>query len=258
MSDAADWVLTPPEGMADDGRPRLFCLPHAGGDTVEYQPWAQLLAPRAEVLPVVLPGRGKRYREAHATNLRQLTEALVEGLMPLTDAPFAFFGHSLGAVLAFETARELSRRGRPPLLLIASASPPPHRAAERPGDRHLLPDAEFLNAVVEAGGTSPEVLEEPELLRLVLPRLRADYTMAETYRYTGGGPPLPCPVRSYAGRHDGMLRGGALEEWAHVSAQETAPPRMFPGGHFYLEECRPAVLAAIRQDLAAALDSGQR
>jgi medium-chain acyl-[acyl-carrier-protein] hydrolase len=254
MTGVTECVNVPADGIACDGRPRLFCLAHAGGDASGYQTWRPVLAPSAEVLPVVLPGRGKRYKQDLATDLRQLSRTLAGELAPLTDVPYALFGHSLGAVIAFETARELTRCGRPPWLLIASASLPPPKATEPLGDRHLLADDAFLDAVVSVGGTPPEVLEQPELLRIVLPRLRADYTMAETYRYSGEEPKLPCPVITYSGVDDNSLHGGALEEWSHVSARESLPPRTFPGGHFYLEDSRTAVLEAVRTDLTAVLE----
>ncbi|MGJ5894440.1 thioesterase [Streptomyces sp. V2] len=248
---AADWAVAPQTGLAADGRPRLFCLPHAGGDGSGFLTWARPLRPRVEVLPVVLPGRGKRHREEPATHLQRLARSLAAMLAPLAGGPYALFGHSLGALLAFEMARELGRAGRPPRLLIASGSPSPPRAAEHPEAWHLLPDEAFLDVVLAAGGTPPDVLAEPELRQLLLPRLRADYTMAETYRY-GGGLPLPCPILTYAGSADDQIHGDVPEDWARVSTWGRQPARRFPGGHFYLEECRPAVLEAIRTDLADA------
>lgn len=248
---AVDWVLVPRDGPATDGRPRLFCLPHAGGDGSVFLPWAEPLRPQVEVLPVALPGRGKRYQERPATHLQSLAHSLAAGLAPLAGGPYALFGHSLGALLAFEAARELARGGRPPRVLIASGSPSPPRAAEPRQERHLLSDEAFLDVVLAAGGTPPEVLSEPELRRLVLPRLRADYAMAETYRYAEG-PPLPCPILVYAGSADDRTGGDVEADWSRLSTHGARPLRGFPGGHFYLEDCRPAVLEALRTDLADA------
>ncbi|GHJ41604.1 thioesterase II family protein [Streptomyces sp. TS71-3] len=254
---ATRWVAVPPGRLEPDGRPRVFCLPHAGGDTGTYQTWADPLADTAQVLPVVLPGRGKRYGEPPLTGMPALAGALAQGLLPLADVPYCLFGHSLGAVVAFEAARELTLLGRPPSLLVASGSPPPAAAAAAGRDRHLLPDDQFLQAVLAIGGTTPETLEEPELLELVLPRLRADYAVAETYRFAGTGPALPCAVRTYHGARDDSVRpDAAAAGWGALSTAGPMPPRVFSGGHFYLAGNRQAVTAALRDDLALARTAG--
>ncbi|MGA4838921.1 thioesterase II family protein [Streptomyces sp. G45] len=239
-------------------RVRLVCLPHAGGSAGTYRAWTAALAPDVDVVPVELAGRDSRVREPPPTDmdavvadLTGLLAALDEGPAP---APYALFGHSLGAIVAYETARETQRLGRAPVLVIASGSEPPHRVAEASRDRHLLPDDAFLREVLRLGGTSADVLREPELLRVVLPRLRADYRVAETYAHRPG-PPLTCPLAVYAGEADPTVRHELLADWGQMTAAGGRPvvSRRFPGGHFYLDDARAEVLVALAKDLAAAL-----
>ncbi|MET9296310.1 alpha/beta fold hydrolase [Streptomyces sp. NPDC003077] len=245
--------------MPDTGAPRvrLVCFPHAGGSAAGYRAWAAALAPAVEVVPAELPGRDGRVRETPLRDMDALAADAADRLVGREGRhppAYAFFGHSMGAVLAYETARELRRRARVPVLLVASGSDPPHRVAEASRDRHLLPEPEFLREVLRLGGTSAHVLAEPELLRVLLPRLRADYAAAETYAHRDGEP-LACPVTVYAGAADPTVRPELLADWARIRATPGEPVvvRRFPGGHFYLDDARPYVLRAIAKDVHTAL-----
>ncbi|WP_063803475.1 thioesterase II family protein [Streptomyces silvensis] len=251
------WVVR--SGAARDScRIRLVCFPHAGAGASVYRPWITALAPEVEVLPLVLPGRDSRWREPAHTGMSGLARAAAEGLAAFFGAeerqvPYAFFGHSLGAVVAYETARALGRPGPGPQLLVVSASAPPARAAASSRGCHTLPDEEFLAEVDRLGGLSPGVLGEAELLRLLLPVLRADFTLAETYA-PAPGPPLSCPVAVYAGRDDTGVREAHLAQWQEVTEVRPVVRRTFPGGHFYLDGARPDLVHALRQDLGAAAE----
>ena len=230
-------------------RRRLFCLPYAGGAASAYRSWAEMLPADVEVCPVQLPGRGSRFREAPFRKVADLIPALAEGLLPLMDLPFALFGHSMGAVVAFELARELRRRGaRAPVLLALSGHQAPQRPDSEPPFSHL-PDAEFLEEVQRRyDGIPPEVLAEEELLQLLLPVLRADIQVLETYAYAKE-PPLDCPISCFGGEGDRHVSLADLEAWR----DETRGPlrvRTFPGGHFFVESARAEVLHALSRDLA--------
>ncbi|MFF8973061.1 thioesterase II family protein [Streptomyces sp. NPDC014995] len=260
MSNPGDWVVR--SGAARDVcRIRLVCFPQAGGGTLAYRPWMPELAPDVEVLPVVLPGRDSRYGEPPISDLAQLARAAAEGLRPVLfdqehDVPYAFFGHSLGAVLAYETARILSDKHHPPALLIVSGSAPPHRAATAVRPCHTLPDEEFLTEVVRLGGIADAALDEPELVRMMFPVLRADFTAAETYVHATAAP-LDCPLVVYVGDTDAGVRRAQLTEWDRATNVRPVRHRVFEGDHFYLDDARRPLLRALRDDLQEAVNAGR-
>src|SRR5262249_44475104 len=212
---------------------RLFCFPYAGGGASVYRGWADGLAGAAEVCPVQLPGRENRFREPVFTRLPPLIEALAEALRPFLDRPFAFFGHSLGALVAFELARRLRRdQGAEPVRLFVSACGAPQTRARRGGEIPPRPAGEFWHEGGRLNGTPTGVLDDGELRELLLPTLRADFAVGETYRYAGG-PPLTCPVCALGGLGDETVDRRDLDAWR----VRTAGPfrrRLLPGDHFFL------------------------
>jgi medium-chain acyl-[acyl-carrier-protein] hydrolase len=181
--------------------------------------------------------------------VEDLVPALAEGLSPLLDVPFALFGHSMGAVVAFEVARELRRRQAPaPVLLAVSGHQAPRRPEVEPPFSHLS-DAAFLEELRRRyDGIPPEVLAEEELLQLLLPVLRADIQVLETYAYTGE-PPLECPLSCFGGEDDPHVSLVDLEAWSDETSGRLRV-RTFPGGHFFVESARSEVLRALGDDLA--------
>ncbi len=230
---------------------RLFCLPYSGAGANIFYPWSDVLPSSWEVCPVQLPGRGARMAEPLVDRLVPQVEALAAGIEPYFDRPFAIFGHSMGALLGFELARHLRRAAAPlPVHLFVSG----HQAAQLP-DRnpplHALPNGQFLEKLRELNGTPEEVLQHQELLELLVPILRADFAVCETYVYQAE-PPLPCPISAYSGLGDDYVNRHELEAW---QAQTTAPVkvRMFPGDHFYLNSARPYLLQALARELEQTL-----
>jgi medium-chain acyl-[acyl-carrier-protein] hydrolase len=229
---------------------RLFCLPYAGGGASLFHAWVEPLAPSIDVRPVQLPGRENRLPERPFDALDPLVVALADAIEPQLDAPYALFGYSMGALIVFELARTLVRTGaRAPVKLLAAAHRAPH--LEDPGpDIHALPEARFIQAIRRLHGTPDEVLDHPELRSLLLPLLRADFTLCETYRYRAGEP-LDCPIVAFGGTQDSDISRRELEAWReHTRARFTL--RMLPGGHFFLHTVRSALLAAISEELAPA------
>src|SRR6185437_8848497 len=169
-------------------RLRLFCFPYAGGGPAIYRLWPQNLPTDVEICVAQLPGRGTRMREQPFTNLDALVQAATEAIKPLLDKPFALFGHSMGAMISFELARRLREQGQPqPSYLFISG----RRAPQLPNDDPLsynLPDTELRQELLRLNGTPKEVLEHPELMELMLPLLRADFSVVETYEYRPGVP----------------------------------------------------------------------
>jgi medium-chain acyl-[acyl-carrier-protein] hydrolase len=234
-------------------RLRLFCFPYAGAGASIYRPWRNALADGIQVCGVQLPGRGARFGETRFHRLQPLIRALTESMWPLLESPFALFGHSMGALIAFELARELRRLGRFPLHLIVSGLRAPQLTD--PGQPlHRLSNDEFVTALATLDGIPDQLLAEPEFLKVMLPTLRADFELCETYRYVPDAP-LPCPISAYAGRSDARSLPQDLIFWSAHSASRFSC-RIFPGEHFFPDTARRAVLSAVSIELMDTLIRG--
>jgi medium-chain acyl-[acyl-carrier-protein] hydrolase len=235
---------------------RLFCFPYAGGSATVFASWPERL-PGVDIRPVQLPGRGNRLHEAPISGWQAIVHGLAPALPPLLDRPFAFFGHSMGALLAFEMTRFLRRQGhRLPAHLFVSGCRAPHIPdADRISPD--LPEEAFRARLRALGGTPPEVLGDRELMALFMPALRADFAVCATYECRTE-PPLPCPITVFGGRDDEESTPEQLEEWqAHTT--EILRIREFPGGHFFLQDNEDLLLADVGETLrnaAAALSQG--
>lgn len=225
---------------------RLYCFPHSGGSAGEFVRWADGL-PDVEVLGLQLPGRGARLAEPAYTRMMPLVDAIVSGVA--FRGPYAFFGHSLGALVAYEVAQVLQASGfRPPDRLFVSACPAPHLPRLDP-PIHRLPNRELATMIAQEYGSLPtEIAENPELMDLLLPAHRADFELVETYAYEAGDP-LECPLTVVGGTED-ELGVSELTAWA---AHSTAALdlELMPGGHFYLREQQERLLALIDDRLVS-------
>lgn len=233
---------------------RLFCFPHAGGGAAAFRLWPQGLPRDVEVCAVQLPGRASRFRELALGDMHAIADAFLPELMTKLDLPFAFFGHSMGSMLAHAATLALARRDAPlPVHFFASSRRPPRMASpETP--LHVLSDADFVAEVMRRyGGIPAEVLAEPELLALLLPALRADMLALETYR-PHSSDPLPCPVSAFGGAEDPLAPRAHLEAWRDETRSDFRV-RQFPGGHFYLDARRAEVLADVAATLAPAFET---
>ncbi|MFI1095901.1 thioesterase II family protein [Streptomyces sp. NPDC020917] len=228
---------------------RLVCFPHAGGSATYYFPLSQSLDPRFEVAAVQYPGRQDRRREPLVDSVPELADRIADVLEGLHGERFAFFGHSMGAVLSFEVACRLRERGATgPLRLIVSGRRAPSRFRE--GWVHLRDDAGLVAELKKVGGTDERLLADPELLATVLPVTRNDYRAVETYRFAGG-PRLDCPVTALVGDTDPQTTVDDAAAWA----EHTTGPfdlKVFPGGHFYLDAQRARVGGAVAAALGEA------
>jgi medium-chain acyl-[acyl-carrier-protein] hydrolase len=239
---AGGWLQWP---MArSDASVRLFCFHHAGVGAAVYRHWAIDLPPNVEVAAVQLPGRATRIAEPPIADIPSLVDALVSNLAPHLEGRFAFFGHSMGAVVAHELAHALRDRGLPsPSHLIVSGRKAPSVPSRFPPLRHL-PDHAFVAEINSRyGGIAPELLEHKDLLDLLLPCLRADIAALEKFA-APERPPLAIPIAAFGGDSDRQTTVADLEAWA----QETTAAfqvRVFPGGHFYLDSGRRRVLAEV-------------
>jgi medium-chain acyl-[acyl-carrier-protein] hydrolase len=203
-----------------------------------------------DVCPVELPGHGRRVSEPPVRDARELAAAISSALVPFLDVPFALFGHSMGALLAFEVAQTLRRRGAAePECLFVSGRGAPQAPVER---RRLseLPDAPFVDEVKKLNGTPPELFEDAELAELVLPILRADFALCESYRYEPLGP-LTCPLVAFGGIEDAGVTRTSLLAWREQTTASFTL-RMMPGDHFFIRTATTAVLDEVSSRLEAA------
>jgi medium-chain acyl-[acyl-carrier-protein] hydrolase len=216
-----------------------------------YYPWVDVLPASWEVCPVQLPGRGSRLSEPLADRLATQVAAMAAGLAPFFDKPFALFGHSMGALLSFELTRYLRQQGGPlPVHLFVSGHQAPQLPDRNPA-LHALPEPELVQKVRELNGTPEEVLDHAELRQLLLPILRADFAVCETYVYAAE-PPLPCPISAYSGLGDRYVNQEELEGWRDHTTSRFAI-RFFPGDHFYLHTARSYLLQTLARELEQTL-----
>ena len=230
----------------------LFCFPHAGGAASYFHPWSASLAPDIEVLAVQYPGREDRVGEPCVSSMADLADQIHAALGSSLPETFAFFGHSMGAILAFEVARRMAREeGRGPAHLFLSGRPAPPRHRHR--NLRLAPESVLIAELRSLGGTDPRILQDSEMLELILSAIRADYTASETYQFEPG-PALSCGITAMTGDRD--LRN-SIEDTAAWSAHTTGAfdLRVYPGGHFYLDDCRTPVLEVISSSLAGSASS---
>lgn len=243
---ATAWLSCPRPDPA--AKVRLFCLPYAGGGGSIYRNWPARLAGVAEVRPILLPGREARLRERPHTRMQPLVEAIVEGIAAELGGPFALFGHSMGALIAFEVARRIQRdRGLSPVCLFVSGARPPH-AVWTEAPVHSLPDREFLDCLHDRYHAIPEAVRaNRELAEIVLPALRADFEILETYRCEDATK-LACPIVAYGGMQDDTVAGEELESWGRYTGS-AFHCRMLPGDHFFLRTAEAGLLADLSQHL---------
>lgn len=236
---------------------RLFCFPYAGVGASVFRNWPSGLPIEFDLCAVQLPGRTIRISEPAIASIPVLAENIADVITPHLDIPFVFFGHSMGAVLAGEVARELDARGlQLPRHLIVSARRPPHVPDPHPPLRNLT-DAEFIDEVIRRyGGIAPEVLAEKDVLAILLPTLRADVAALETYRPPRRAP-LQCPISAFGGADDALTPRADLEAWRSETALNFEVS-VFPGGHFYLEAEQAAVLAKISTILSPILNAARK
>jgi surfactin synthase thioesterase subunit len=230
---------------------RLFCFPYAGGGASIFRTWADELSSEVEVCSIQLPGRENRLRETPFNDLSLLVQVLITVLRPYLNQPFALFGHSMGALISYELTRQLRNTQQlTPTHLFVSG----HNAPQRPDldpPLHHLPTPAFLEGVRSRYNAIPEaVWHDAELMALLLAPLRADFTLLERYNYTEDKP-LDCPISTFGGQQDSSVRDEDLEAWRDLT-RSTFRLRLFPGGHFYLNDNVKPLLQAISQELIKA------
>ncbi|MFI5546851.1 thioesterase II family protein [Streptomyces sp. NPDC051815] len=230
---------------------RLVCFPHAGGAPTAYWSWANAVPKEIEVLATCYPGRQDRMGEPFAPSLQAMADDIAAALRPLADVPLALFGHSMGSVVAHEVALRLDAdHGIAPVRLFVSGSEAPHRRERE--ERQPESDAEFLAQLRELGHSSLAAIEDPALLQLVLPSIRADYRLSAAYRPAEGARRHRAPLVAYAGAEDAHCTAQDLTAWSQYTAG-AFETRVFSGDHFYLQAQEQLLLAHITGHLTADL-----
>ncbi|WP_109514474.1 thioesterase II family protein [Pseudomonas ovata] len=227
---------------------QLFCLPYSGASAMVYSRWRRALPEWLSVQPVELPGRGARLGEPLQTDMQALARQLVRELIPRINGPYALFGHSLGALLAFEMIHALREFGAPsPVSLFASGTAAPSQRDDYArGFADPKTDDELKAELRDLNGTAQEVLDNQELMDLTLPVLRADFRLCGLYEYRSR-PRLDCPIHVLGGKQDKatqeQLIAWQLESAANFSLE------MLPGTHFFIHEQQAKVLRILRNCL---------
>jgi medium-chain acyl-[acyl-carrier-protein] hydrolase len=240
------WIVRPKPNPS--ATLRMFCFPYAGLGTSVFRTWPAAFPPHVELVLMQPPGREGRWGEKPFQNAADLAAAATQAVLPHLSMPFVFFGHSLGAMVAFEVSRRLRAAGRPlPRRLFASG----HRGPQLPHLHpllHGLPDKEFIDRICrEYGGIPQAVLDNADLVELMLPCLRADFTVFETYRYVDEAP-LPFPITAFGGTRDRRITEQEIGGWRQQTAAGFRQ-EMFDGDHFFLQKRRDQLLASIIRDL---------
>ncbi|UVT14309.1 MAG: thioesterase [Nitrospira sp.] len=245
VSRSSRWIVT--HRPVESGM-RLFCFPYAGAGASAFRNWADSeFLPDIEVCAVQLPGREARITEPPVGDLPQLVQMLRQAMEPYLDRPFAFFGHSIGALVSFELARELRRSGGiEPTHLFVSGCPAPHLPCSE--QIYDLSEEGFLERLYRFNGTPVEVLNHPELMHMMLPALRADFALRDRYLYREE-PSLSCPITSFGGMSDVHVDALMLRGWRQHT-RERYQLWLFQGDHFFLRSAQGPMLETLSSVLS--------
>jgi surfactin synthase thioesterase subunit len=247
LSEAELWF--PNISLSSSASLRLFCFPYAGGGASVYRHWANYLPGDISVCPLQLPGRENRFSELSLSLLSSLIPKLVTILHPYLDKPFAFFGHSLGALISFELTRELRRQNLPlpKKLFISGSRAPQVLSNELP--IHHLPEGRFIEQLRRYEGIPKQILQNPALMQQLLPAIRADFAMIATYIYTAQES-LNLPMVAFAGREDARASLTDLESWREQTCSNFSLYEL-PGNHFFLNSHKQMLLQLISEELSS-------
>jgi medium-chain acyl-[acyl-carrier-protein] hydrolase len=254
-SNSDNWFVCP---QANPGAEmRLFLFPYAGGGPAAFWKWSSGFPDQIETWIAHYPGRGSRYNEEPAKKMSGLVQGIFQAIPSLLDKPFAFFGHSLGALVAYELAHALHQNNlQHPIVLFASACSAPHLPDPHP-PIHSLPDLEFVKTLRELKGIPDEIANQSELLELLLPTLRADFEIVENYQYNPSEQPLTCPIVAFGGIDDPHVHREHVEAWTSQTSS-SFKSIYYPGDHFYLNVANDEVVQSITREMKVSLSAKRK
>lgn len=241
---SSKWFVRPQ--VKPEAKSRLFFFPYAGGAPTAFTKWCADLPSHIEGVAVHYPGRGSRFNEPVINDMPRMVADLAQNIQPLLDRPFAFFGHSMGGLIAFELTRHLrTQHLQTPRQLFISACGAPQ--LPDPNQKiHQLPDDEFLNELDKLNGI-PAELKNPEVMSLLLPIVRADFQLVETYEYQPSEP-FDLPISAFGALDDPRVNRERIDAWAiHTKAQ--FEPHFFSGDHFFINEAKVHILNLIIKEI---------
>ncbi|WP_432401622.1 thioesterase II family protein [Wukongibacter sp. M2B1] len=229
-------------------RIKLFCIPYAGGSATAYREWKKHIHPSIELCPIELAGRDSRFGGSFYEDVTEAVDDIYNIISKDLDGPYAIFGHSMGSVLAYELAHKIkSFNHTAPIHLFFSGRRPPHIERDNK-DIHLLSDKEFMDEIMELGGTPKELLENKELLELFMPMLRADFKIVETYEYVEKNEVLDCNITVLWGKKEEGTTIGEIVQWRRHT-DKSCKIHMFNGGHFFVAEFLQDIVHIINSNL---------
>ncbi|WP_379155582.1 thioesterase II family protein [Paenibacillus sp. sgz5001063] len=232
---------------------KLLCLPYAGGSAMVFSKWRTFIHPSIELLPVELAGRGSRFKEALYTDFDTAVEDIYEQIKDeIAEGPYALFGHSMGSWLAYEVYHAIRRRGGElPLHLFVSGRQAPQLESET--EYSSMDDSNFIGALRDYGGTSEDVLDNPDVLKVFLPILKSDFQITENYKYQQNQASVTCGLTVLTGRNDNHIRFRDLLPWKELGNASSHIYEM-RGGHFFITEYPEEVSKLINQILLSCLE----
>lgn len=229
-----------------DPTAQLFCIPYAGGGASVFRSWKKYLSPKIAAYAIQLPGRETRFSEPPDRDLKTVALAIADAITRTPNLPFAIFGHSLGAAIAYEVTAQLEAQNRKPLQLFISGRQSPDRKSLRKPIAHL-PDEEFIEQLKAYNTTPREIFENSEIVELLLPMLKADFSMAENYQHQINSK-LQTPIIALGSKGDIWLSPESIANWANKT-HGSFSSHWFEGGHLYLNQEAEALVRYIQQIL---------
>ena len=227
---------------------RLFCFPPAGGSASYFRTWKNKLTTKSNLFAIQLPGREKRTSESFFMNIEEIVDSIHKDILIYLDKPYVFFGHSLGALISFEVVRRLAYNKLPqPKFLILSGRAAPHLKLENIDKISCLKDESFINKIDSFGGIPQELKANKDFLELILPRLRADFRIAETYNYQNALP-IESDIIRLCGEQDKYVVKSNIDEWGKHTTGKLFK-YMFPGGHFFINSFSSDIVNIVNEAL---------
>lgn len=259
MADSSAWLRHSAGDSHSQPAVRLLCLPHAGGGASSFNGWRRVLPAWVELVRVQLPGREDRRECSLLTRIEDLIPLLFPHVRALQDRPIALYGHSMGALVAFELTRELRRKGlATPLVVMISGRRAPHRPLRRSHEMHNLPDQELVDRLMTLGGIPPGMLNNSRWRDHYLPIIRADLCLSDVYSYRSE-PGLACPLHTFLGKNDNLVVREDWEAWSDMAEGEFSR-QLLPGGHFFDKPAQAELIARLTKvitNLLGRVDSAE-
>lgn len=237
------WIVARP---ATSARARIFCFSYAGGNAASYMQWNNDLSPYVQVCAIQIPGRGARFNEPSITDFSILIPQIANSIAAYNDLPFFFFGHSLGALIAYEVCHHLNKNNLPlPEHLIVSAANSPSSPSTIEKIGRMDSDYDIIERLRYYGGTPEELLKNKGLMQLLMPAIKADFTLLDNYRYRRDRKSLSIPLTAMGGHDDNILSKSKVANW-EIETTNEFKQHWFNGGHFYFNDDRTKLISELK------------